>query len=327
MQPATVNAARRPPTRRSRRAARVGQAIAPRNHEVAPAAHRVAQRPRRARRMVSGDVEQRTPARGQPRDVRAGAIVDQRQAHVQVRPADERRLEHGRAAVAGEQQRAAAGAGQVHAQRGGGAHGRIEVLRARRVAGIEDDERARVAVGAQPALHELAAARQPLPEDARRRRAGPVGAQAVEIDLGGDRRASSARRQSAAVALAGRRHHLLQAWQDEQLGGLVGGHHAGGQPERVADHDPRRRQYLAPAPGEARADVHLGLAAPADQRRGLGQQVVVDEPLGIGSRPLETTRSMTTGCSSIVRRAPTVRVTRTPRATSTPTATTPRRGP
>ena len=30
-------------------------------------------------------------------------------------------------------------------------------------------------------------------------------------------------------------------------------------------------------------------------------------PLGSGSRPPETTRSMTTGCSSIVRRAPTVR--------------------
>ena len=40
-------------------------------------------------------------------------------------------------------------------------------------------------------------------------------------------------------------------------------------------------------------------------------------PLGSGSRPPETTRSMTTGCSSIVRRVPTVRVTRTPRADTT----------
>ena len=199
---------------------------------------------------------------------------------MQVRPADERRLEHGRAPVAGQQQRAAAGAGQVHAQRRRGAHGGVEVLLARGPARVEDDERARVAVGAQPALHELAAAGEPGPEDARRRRAGPVGPQAVEVDLGGDRRAPAARRQAGAVAFARRRDHLLQARQDQQLGGLVGGHHPGGEAERVADHDPRRRQHLASAAREARADVDLGVPAAADHRRRCGQQVVLDVAAG-----------------------------------------------
>jgi hypothetical protein len=240
----------------------------------------MAQGARRARRMVGGDVEQGAPARGQPRHVRAGAVVDQGQAYVEVRPADERGLEHGRAPVAGQQQRTAAGAGQVHAQRRGGAHGRVEVLLARGPAGVEDDERARVAVGAQPALHELAAARQSRPEDARRRGAGPVGPQAVEVDLGGDRRAPTARGEAAAVAVAGRRDDLLQARQDEQLGGLVGRHDPGGEAQRIADHDARRWQHLAPAPREARADVDLGAPAAADHRRRAGQQVVLDVAAG-----------------------------------------------
>src|SRR4029453_9460237 len=71
----------------------VGEGGAAGDDQVAPAADRVAQRAGGAPRVVGGDVEQGPAARGQAGHVGPAAVVDHGQAYVQVRPADEGRLE------------------------------------------------------------------------------------------------------------------------------------------------------------------------------------------------------------------------------------------
>ena len=125
---------------------------------------------------------------GSARRVSAGpcSSLEQREPHVRLRPAGEVGLDHGGAAVARQQQPAARAAGEVHGQRGGGAHGGVErVRRSRRRAG-----RARRAAASRPRRSACAPsspppARDARPVDARGGRALDVLAQAVELGLGG----------------------------------------------------------------------------------------------------------------------------------------------
>ena len=105
-------------------------------------------------------------------------------------------------------------------------------------------------------------------------------AQAVEVDLGRDRRAPAARGEAGAVALARRRDDLRDPRQDEDLGLAPALDDPHGEPERVADDDARLDEALAPAPGEPRVDHDVRRPAARPDRRRRGQQRVLDQPRG-----------------------------------------------
>ena len=75
---------------------------------------------------------------------------------------------------------------QMEAERARRPHGLVERLLARGPRGVQHDQRRRVGVGHEPALHQLARARDSRPVDARGGRALAVGAQGVELELGGE---------------------------------------------------------------------------------------------------------------------------------------------
>ena len=128
-------------------------------------------------------------------------------------------LDRRRAAVARQQQRAAGWRGEVHGQRRGGAHRGVERLLRRRRARVEDDQRARVGLGDQLALHQPGAAGERRPVDARGGRALAVLAQAVDLGLGGgDQRRAGVR--GDAVAAARGRADREHARQHEHLVGV-----------------------------------------------------------------------------------------------------------
>ena len=256
-------------------------------------------------------VQDRAAAAGQRAERRAHRALDQRQPRMRVRPAAQRRLEDHRATLAGQQQCAAAGAREVHGQRGGGADRGVEVLLDRGAARVQQDERPRVGLGAQAALHHPRAARHRRPEDPRRGRALAQLAQAVEVDLGGDVRPRPPGAGDPGAVAAGRdRAHRLDPRQHEQLGVRAPGRCPAGlarpngsrtttrgpasslRPRRVKRALMRMRVVRLPGRQRRRAPAAAGPRA---------------GPSGRSARPARTVMSIGTGSSSSARRAPTTR--------------------
>ena len=163
---------------------------------------------------------------------------------------------------------------------------------------VEHDQRARIAVGAQAALHELAAAGQARPVDPRRGRALAVGAQAVEVDLGGHRRAPAAAGQPVpSPRPVG--HHRLQARQDQQLVGPGGGDDARARPSGSRTTTRGGARTLRPRRAKRDVDAHRASCAGPSPAARRPRAAVLDEPAGHRQRPFLTTTPIVTGCSSI----------------------------
>ena len=103
---------------------------------------------------------------------------DQRQADVRGGPGGEVGGQLGGAPVARQQEAATARAREVEADRARRAHGLVERLLARGPRGVQHDQRRRVGVGHEPALHQLARPGHRRPVDARGGRALAIGPQA-----------------------------------------------------------------------------------------------------------------------------------------------------
>ena len=141
---------------------------------------------------------------------------------------------------------------------------------------VEHDERPRVGLGDQLALHQPGAARDGRPVDARRGRALAVLAQAVDLGLGrGDQRGARvrARRPSPPPAVA-RTGSTRGSTSTSSACAPV--EHALGEPERVAQHERRRRQHAPAAAPERHLDAHARARAPGGEPHRLGQQRLVD---------------------------------------------------
>src|SRR5215211_80801 len=198
--------------------------------------------------------------RARPRPQRAGrrgwALLDQRQPDVHAAPSAHVVSDLDRAAVARQEDRAAAVPGQPDAQRPRRSHRLVQRLLARRGGRVEKDERRRVELSDEPALEHLAATGDGRPVDARGGGAVPVGAQAVDLELGsggvelapgepmlGAERAALAHT-GAAPARSGhrrdpRQHQHLLPTRSHQLAHV--------QPERIADDEHVRVEDAAPA--------------------------------------------------------------------------------
>ncbi len=171
-----------------------------------------------------------------------------------------------RPALARQKQRAAASPRQVQAQGRRRPHGHVQRLLRRRLRSVQHHQRRRVAVGREPALEHLPAARHGRPVDPRGWRALAVGPQPVEVQLGGGAvHAPPQRRAAASVGIGaaarraarGRRDHRLDARQHQQLLVLTGvfeGAH--GQAQRVVDRQAAGLQHAPPAALEAHVDPH-----------------------------------------------------------------------
>ena len=149
-------------------------------------------------------------------------------------------------------------AGEVHGQRGGGAHGGVERLGRGRRARVEHDQRPRVGLGDQLALHQPGAARDARPVDARRGRALAVRAQAVDLGLGGGGQRGAGVRVLGVLPAAGGGDRD-DAREHEHLVGLAAGDHPLGEAERVAQHERGRRQQAPAAAAERDLDAHARL--------------------------------------------------------------------
>ena len=224
------------------------------DHQQAPAGG-AAEPARDAVDGARGDERDQPAAVLRGRQRRAGVLVDEREPHVRRRPGEQVALDHVRAAVAGQQQAAAAALGEVHGQRGGGADGGVERLGRLRRARVEHDQRPRVGLGDQLALHQPGAAGEGRPVDARGGRALAVRAQAVDLGLGGGGQRGAGVR-VLGVLPARRGGDREDAREHEQLVGLAAGDHALGEPERVAQHERGRRQHAPAAAAEGDLDAH-----------------------------------------------------------------------
>ena len=176
--------------------------------------------------------------------------------------------------LARQQQRAAALARQVHAQRRGRAHGHVERLLAGRRAGVEHDQRRGVEVGDQSPLDHLAGASDRRPVDARRWRALAIRAQAVDLELRGrgveapaadaDVPAAAGTGDAAARTVAAGRDHRLDARQHEHLFPLAADDLA--LVQDAADRGSRAAPARAGAARDARSARRCAAAAPSAPR-------------------------------------------------------------
>ena len=132
-------------------------------------------------------------------------------------------------------------------------------------------------------------ARDGGPVDARGGRAGPVLAQAVELGLGG-RDQRHARVRGRRVAAAGGGAHRQHARQHEHLVAGGAGHDALGEPERVAQHERRRREPAAPAAAERDLDAHARASAGRRGSARAREQRLVD-PAGRQRQPAGRARA------------------------------------
>ena len=160
---------------------------------------------------------------------------------------------------AADQQLAAAEAAEVREQRRSGADGAIEIVGLLGARGIEGDERCRIAGGDEMALGELGAAGERGPVDPGRLRPGPVGADAVELRVGGRLALAAGRQLADAAAPATDRRAILG--RTEPPSGSIRGRtriEAGrarddtrrGDPERIADPEDGRGEPMAAAARE-----------------------------------------------------------------------------
>ena len=184
------------------------------------------------------------------------------------------------------------------AERGGGADRRVERLGRGGRARVEHDERARVGLRDQLALHQPRAARHARPVDAGGGRALDVLAQAVDLRLGGgDQRGAGVA--GGDLAAVRRRPHRLDPRQHEHLVHLGAGHDALGEAEGVAQHEHGRGERPPPAAPERHLHAHARATRdPPSAARARAAAARPPSPAAARSRPAFTSTSTSSGSSS-----------------------------
>ena len=234
--------------------------------------------------------------------------LDQSQALVQLGPGVEVGADLEGVLLAGEQDADAPQRRQVAGERGGRPHGGVEVPPA--LAPVEHHERARVHVGVEAPFHQLVVARQRRPVDARHRRAGPVGADALQLERGLARAADAGGAVARRARQLGGQSHGIQPREHQELQRTGLGRDPPRQAQRVVRHQPRGGQRDATPAGKARLLVegHPRVGDTGPPRR----EFSTSSPgRGSGAR---TARLAVQGTSSSTVRAPVRRSMRAPAA-------------